>query len=294
MNVNYNDDDEENPYEKPQAKPLAKPLAKPIAPQPNPIIQSPTRSDTKGFMVLFRQRSGSTWLTKVLLDTHPDIECQGELLASGRYSEQNSYMWMNRFLNGLKKKDKNHRGPFGFKASPGQLFTDKASFYPLLDVIKERQMKIIHLRRRNIVKAAIASIRGSMLSDKCGTAHSHPNASCQLGSVNISPPEFVSNVEKRQRNEDISTALVSFLNVPSIVVDYEDLMESDEPLKDIFRFLGVSEVFNQEDTNLEFIKTTSSDLKAVVPNLNALADALKKKEDARYLFRNALYERRKF
>lgn len=118
------------------------------------IFQMPFRlafaPPQKKFLIFCRGRSGSTLLYQ-LLNQHPEINCQGELLHSPTAFPK----WRIRYYETLNRKT-----CFGFKLLTYQCtdvlkLKDTAAF---LDFFEKRGYQLIYLERKNLLRQALSNI----------------------------------------------------------------------------------------------------------------------------------------
>jgi hypothetical protein len=200
---------------------------------------------------------GSTYLTS-LLNSHPGIHGLQEELAGIKGADK-QLAWSRSYLTppfiGRYKA-------IGFTVKLIQL-ADSGSFARLL---QEMNCRIIHLSRRNRVKAVVSHINGKRLKDATGKwglfkEEDRPSA------FEIDPVEFDKVLHHREQMDRELESYVDGMQLPKLFVCYEDLLlNRDAFLNRIFSFLEVKPLKVEGAT----LKITSDDLHDVLLNFNEL------------------------
>ena len=110
-------------------------------------------SNMPRFCIFAQGRSGSTLLT-TLLDQHPHIKCEGEVLA-------NSVGNAHHFIQGKSIQYSSKKLAWGFKVKHHQLTKhQKIDPQTFLKKLSQEGWKVIYLRRENIVLQALSTLIG--------------------------------------------------------------------------------------------------------------------------------------
>ena len=181
------------------------------------------------FIVLTRSRTGSNMLM-TFLDAHPNVRAQREIFANlnGR-----SYQSILDSIYG--------KYPPGIQAVGFKLF-----YYHPLDeeapglwetILADRAIKIIHLKRRNILRTLvsrkIAGMQDLWVSSKETAVHQQ-----QLRRVSFTVEELASLFAETRGWEEEYDA--KFHQHPLITIHYEDLLANPQArFNEVTRFLGV-------------------------------------------------------
>lgn len=213
------------------------------------------------FVIIFQGRCGSTYLVEAL-DSHPEIECVGEKLASLRkkkYNADDQLGWANNFLTHMDSPGVSQKG---FKTKLRDVL-NKSGFRDLLQSLNTR---IIHLRRRNVVKLTISSFNSVRIRKKTGDWNIY-DSTHKPSETAIDSEVFASwlgGVEKRALDE---MAFVVALDLPVLTLFYEDfLCDPSSYFEQIFSFLNVP---IREVTGKSF-KSTNDDLRLAISNFDEL------------------------
>lgn len=219
------------------------------------------RSQVTPFVILFIERDGSTYMVSMLSE-HPQINIVYERFAVLR--EQNKtavdqLAWANQFFTPpLVGRDK----AVGFKTKLKDVL-DLPAFTHLL---QQKQVHIIHMQRRNVIKAVVSKINAKRLHDKTGAWNLYKESD-RLSTAVLDPSEFDTLVQERVGLDAELSDYVATLNLPILPVCYEDLLlNRAQIMGQIFDFLGVKPFAVQGKTK----KNTQDDLRQVIQNYDDL------------------------
>jgi LPS sulfotransferase NodH len=219
------------------------------------------RSQVTPYVILFIERDGSTYLSSLLMN-HPHIHAVYERFAVMQQkgaSAQEQLEWADRFLT---PNLVGRWGAVGFKTKLVDVL-DRQRFITLL---QEKGCQIIHMSRKNTVKAVISKINARRLYEASG----HWNLYTEK---NRMPPMIVDLTEidelliERQEAEHELEEYIAHLSLPTMKIAYEDLLVArDQTIGEVLDFLGVGAYRLNEST----LKHTSDDLRDVVDNFDSL------------------------
>lgn len=217
------------------------------------------RNQVTSYVLFLVGRVGSTYLTH-LLNSHPDVYALQEELAELQEQGAEAQLgWARDFLSPPLVGTKSVRG---FSVKRIQL-ADPDRFTELLH---EKQPKIIHMQRRNRVKAVVSYLNGKRLAEKTGMWGLF-NEKDRLPAFTIDPDEFDLSLKKRQQVEQDLADYVDTIKLPKLELYYEDmLVDLDGFLGSLFAFLGV----DPKQLHAEVKKNTSDDLRLVIENFDEL------------------------
>ena len=118
----------------------------------------PTKASSKKFLIFGQGRTGSTLLVNIL-NSHPDIYCEGEIFNNAQNLGKGNILFPNLLLKGKTKLFRNYA--YGFKVKIYQLTQQKkiASPRAFLKELANQNWKIIYLKRDNIFEHAMSNIR---------------------------------------------------------------------------------------------------------------------------------------
>ena len=223
-------------------------------------METVTKTPTP-FVILFQGRSGSTYLAEAL-DSHPDIDCDGERLVPLRKQGSQAQLdWTAEFLGGSEAKD---ASAVGFKTKIDDMLDREA----MADVMHRANAKVIHLQRRNLVKVVVSWFNCERVFAATGDWNIYPPQEA-LGPFAIDPEKFQRRlglaIQGRARLNDY----VAGLGLRTHSVVYEDLLvDGAKVLVDCCDFLGVEAVALYGRCR----KATVDNLRQVIKNFNALYD----------------------
>lgn len=219
------------------------------------------RPQVTPFVILFVERDGSTYMT-TLLQEHPDIETVFERFAVMKQKGQSAaeqLAWANEhWTPALVSKV----GALGFKTK----LVDVLDLDGFTRLLREKNVKILYMYRRNRIKAVVSRINARRLHEATGNWNLYKEADRQPP-MTVDLAEFHQFVREREEADNALAAYVESLQLPQMRIQYEDLQaDKDGVLKQIFTFLGVPDVAVQGKTK----KHTSDDLREVVLNFDEL------------------------
>ena len=222
----------------------------------------------KNTIILFEGRTGSTHLA-TLLQQSPKISFLGEEpaeLQSGGWLAQKD--WINRlFSDPLHFNDtriKPSAEVIGFRIK----LRDVKDLQEFKQLLEQYHVSVIYMRRLNLVKQTISSIRAIDLSKARGYYNlDHQKHKDGLPAYTISLKRFDQTLKWI---EDVDLKLQQFiqtLNQPICEVSYEELLaDRNQTLNKINQFLGVP-TFQARDV---IAKHTSDNLRDAISNFDAL------------------------
>lgn len=219
------------------------------------------RRQVTPFVILFVERDGSTFMTS-LLQTHPDIKAVYErfsVMNQKGESARDQLSWAREYWTPpfIGKK-----GAFGFKTKLVDVL-DSDGFSQLL---REKQVAIIHMQRRNRIKAVVSRINARRLYEATGNWNLYKDAD-RRPPMTIDIEEFHTFVREREEADQTLADFVAGLQLPVELVQYEELQQDkDAVLRRLFPFLGVSYLPLEGKTR----KHTRDDLREVITNFDDL------------------------
>ena len=133
-----------------------------------------------------------------------------------------------------------------------------------------KDLRVICLRRKNLIKRAISKQNLARLQKRLGKSNLDAPLQMEKLQVDIGALHlFCERVSQRQ--ESFDTWARQFEHV--LPVEYEDMVDNQQQtLDEIARFLNVSPV---RDLSSELVKTTSDDLSMAVANYQELVESLR-------------------
>lgn len=219
------------------------------------------RSEVTPYVILFIERDGSTYMIS-LLTSHPQIQSVYERFAVMRQKGtdgKEQIEWARQFFS--PPLITRYRA-VGFKTKLVDIL-DKDAF---LQLLREKNVRIIQMQRRNQVKAVVSRINAKRLHDVTGNWNLY-NEKERLPAFEIDPDMFHQYLLERIQADEELTNFTENLNLPTLKMVYEDLLVNrDQVLSRVFDFLGVDPFPVQGKT----LKNTSDDLKEVILNFEQL------------------------
>jgi len=217
------------------------------------------RNEITRYVLFLVARVGSTYLTS-LLNSHPNITAEGEALRDlEEEGAEVQLRWAREFLNPPLVS---RNAAMGFNVKLVHL-VDPAAFAQLL---QEQECKIIHLQRRNRIKAVVSRLNGRRLYKQTGMWGLFDESE-RPGAFHVDPEEFDEFLKHRERVDAELENYVDTLALPTLKLFYEDLLADEDAFLDgVFSFLDVPAKLVEGQT----LKITSDDLREVILNFDEI------------------------
>lgn len=219
------------------------------------------RNQVTPFVILFIERDGSTYMIN-MLKTHPEINADYERLDVMKQQNKtgaDQLAWVNEFLTPPLMST--HKA-IGFKTKLKDIL-DLDGFTKLL---RQKQPHIIHMQRRNVIKAVVSRVNARRLHDKTGVWNLR-DESDRLPPALIDYEQFNVMLQNREAQDRTLSDYVAQLELPKIVITYEDLLQDrNAVLGRVFDFLHVKWF----DVDGSTKKNTGDDLREAIANYDEL------------------------
>ncbi|QDO99977.1 hypothetical protein [Thalassotalea sp. PS06] len=224
------------------------------------------------FVIFAQGRTGSTVLVD-LINSHPDIFCYGEILASTVVRNVSDPVRYARGLTAFTKTD-----AVGFKVKVYQL--EKAHKQDPGKVLKDftgQGWKIVYLHRDNLLEHAISDLR----SEKTGTYHHTTKGEKKQSLVDINFDEVERVVKFREKCQ--AAEQKALVGLDYFDISYEqhlsDAEKQTDTLNRLFSYLGLPE----HQVTTRFNKVIKPDLSKVIVDYAQLEQRLKESPYQHYL-----------
>lgn len=215
------------------------------------------------FVVLFQGRSGSSWLIEAL-SSHPQIEAIGEKLAAlhvGGAVPQSR--WLASYFADRPPDGSVH----GFKTK----LTDVIDVPGFASRLVRSQCAVIWLERDNLVKQAVSWLRADELYERHGV-HNIRDPDDRMPASQLDAAELLRRTITLDRGRSQLGRFIEGLNLPTLRIRYEDLLENPESVFDVTqRFLRVDHC----SLTASLVKATSDSLAAAIANLEEVEEAFR-------------------
>lgn len=241
------------------------------------------------FALAFEGRTGSSHVVSSL-NTHPDALCYPEILADvkgprqkdvldaffeGRPVERECPHAANARYFGGRHVTKARFHAVGFKLKLQQVH-DLPGFHARL---ASPSVRLVYLKRKNLVKAAVSEINAQRLWRKTGLWNAEEPSQVQ-GGVKVNPDRLVRALERRGALERAHRAFFEICGNPRLELQYEDLLaDRDTFLSRLLAFLEL------EDLPMAggFYKNTPDCLREAILNYREVSRVLKGRGYGEYL-----------
>lgn len=226
----------------------------------------PARATALRFVIFASRRTGSSLLMD-LLNSHPDIECEDEILSHRIFSAR-------RFLEARAALSR--RPVFGFKLKVSHLatqgITDPAAF---LGRLHAEGCRIVHLVRRDRLRQALSS---AVARQRLAYHQTHAGRQLRPGPFRIDARRLIERM--RRMDTHLAGERAALVGLPHLALCYEDDLLRAETfqatLDRVFDFLGVP----RAPVSTEYLRTGTDRLTDLVANLDEVQQALRMTEYA--------------
>lgn len=243
-----------------------------------------TEGEHTKFVILFFERSGSSWLAD-MLNNHPEVSCLPEVFSLNWNSEDKEKVGqpihtteaeIKEQLNRIYTKPKTKARGFKFK------YPLQVNSYPLVADFLEQQKKdirLVFLYRKNRLKGAISSQNNRRLRAINKQSNLRVGESA-LEPLQLNIPNAVKYVKQRERADfQFFKKAKQFKHLH--VVTYEDLLvKTPEVLNGVYEFLGVN---TDHILQTKFQKVTPDSIKEAITNYDRLCKRLRCHPMEKYL-----------
>lgn len=245
------------------------------------------------FIIAGIRRTG-TGLIRTTLNNHPQVHCIGEALNFGdRFHNKRGQNCEGGYRQYLDKTPAGHvqdllmrrkmleayldqfyasieADAVGFKLMQTQM--DR--FPGVLDHLRERDVKVIHVVRENVLKTLVSR------TAKRVTGKSHTTVKTKDTTVRLEPSSLLRHLERIERQNEVWPALCA--GMPYIKTTYEDFVSNrSEELEKLLTFLNVEPM---TDLSSHFVKGNSDNLTKIISNYDEAARILKGTRFEKFLF----------
>lgn len=223
------------------------------------------------FVVLSRGRTGSTLLVD-LLRCHPAIRCEGEVLSHRIFVTSPEILIRARARLFASRV-------YGFKIRPAH-YGAQGIRHPkaFLAALQAEGWRLVHLRRRNVLRVALSSLRREQTKIVHRKVGDEPDESAPLDVPIDRLLTRMARVEHEMRTEE---ELLGAL--PHLRLTYEDDLLREgarQPALDrVFAFLGLPSV----PVSTRYLRLSTDDLSAVIRNHDEVRQALAGTRSERFL-----------
>jgi LPS sulfotransferase NodH len=219
------------------------------------------RNQVTPYVILFIERDGSTFLTSLLI-SHPEIQAIYERFAVLKQQGAGAAEQLEWARSLFTPPIFGRYSAVGFKTK----LVDVEDLDGFTRLLQEKQCHIIHMHRRNSVKAVVSKINARRLFEMTGKWNLYSETD-RLPALEIDPEEFDLLLEEREQANRVLEHYVNDLDLPTLKVTYEDLqVDQDAELKHILTFLKVKPYPVESKT----LKNTKDNLREAVANFDEL------------------------
>lgn len=217
------------------------------------------RKSVTPFVILFEGRTGSSYLV-TSISKHPNVRAGWEELVQLKpLGHEAQAEWADKALTAPLI---GRFGAVGFKTK----LRDIANPTQFSQLLRERNVKVVHMQRRNRVKVAISEINCNVLHARTGSYNVYKEDD-RLPPIRIDVAEFKSTLAMREQLDSDLKGFVDDLQLPTLDIYYENIL-LDEPntLKTTYEFIGVT----PRITKGASYKNTNDDLRNALLNFEEL------------------------
>lgn len=226
------------------------------------------KNTARGFVVFCQGRTGSRLLCD-LLDKHPDIHCDEEILSIPRWSAFHFALGKRNRAQGVTL--------YGFKVKIYQL-TNQQDIAPsgFIRTLSNREWQVIYLWRRNVLRHSLSGHMAAAKNLWHAEKESNEQKSKIEKAVYIDPDALLRDAYKRRMWLKEERSILEGINF--FEINYEDDLLTQEDrartLPQLFEFLGVAPRVFQPDT----VRTSKKDLSKQISNYEEVENRIKNSE----------------
>ena len=223
------------------------------------------------FVIFSLWRTGSNLLVN-LLNSHPEVTCEGEIFLPFINSRFKKVILPHLYLKGRQSKSKTNTYGFSFKLYQKSLFINILHGSPEKFIFNlfENGWKIIHIKRVNVLRQAISKIVASAR----GQWNDFSNKPIIRSKVNIECEKLIDEIKWFEKLSHLEEGILQ--PIPHLRVVYEnDLLRIEDHQKTadiVFRYLGLSSA--PVKTNLR--RVSSDNLSDSIENYEELMKSVHK------------------
>jgi LPS sulfotransferase NodH len=227
-----------------------------------------TSSSTTKFMIFGQGRTGSELLCN-LLDSHPNIKCDTEILFHHVFFPQ-QYIESKAALTSNKA--------YGFKGKIYQIQEiQKQDANKFLSEIVKRGWKLIYLQRRNLLRHSLSRL----VAKQRNKFHHKSNEKLNLQKVPIDTNLLLQEMETRKKYLEREKKMLE--NIDCLQIVYENDLLYQENHQDtadrIFNFLG----FESVSVKTNFQKLTPQRLSDFIENFEEVERAVARSKYSQFI-----------
>lgn len=228
---------------------------------------SEQNEETIRFALLFQGRTGSTYVTD-RVNAHRNVKMEPEVWGGWGFQLQQhefsthiekQHAWLTAFYT-----EESHPGTkaIGFKTKLSDVL-DKRYF---MNFLREYNIRIILLTRRNTIKLVISEINAKRLFNQASTWNLQ-SENDRLPSFTLDLDKFNEQLKWREEVEQWLVSYTTILNLPTMTLYYEDMLKDNQSFfAQLYDFLGVPFL----DTVGKTLKNTPNDLREIITNYDDL------------------------
>lgn len=248
------------------------------------------------FVILFAERSGSSFL-QTMLTSHPQLVCHAEVFhlrrQSGKDGRRDSIGRLSKFADPARSREyleelwcseapaATEIRAVGFKYK----YPTQTDLYPevwehLRSVDERGALKVIHLKRLNLLKAAISKQNQQVLWEERRVANLPSSDEYTVGKLKLNISDACQYMVRRKAYlEAFERRIKNFRS--RLDISYESLLEDkEETIKEVYIFLGVDTYVNTAPATK---KLTADSLREALVNYDEVVHALSGTEFEEYL-----------
>lgn len=230
----------------------------------------PITLPTNKFVIFTQGRTGSELLCD-LINTHPDIHCDTEILRKIRVLFPLQYVY--------GRAARIQQNTYGFKVKPYQLTDDqKIDPHTFLTQLYNQQWKIIYLKRLNVLRQSLSML---IAIKRKNVWHLKSSQTVDSKKVNIDPNKLIQEIERHLKYLNLEKDILT--DLPHLSLVYEaDLLNREnhqKTLDGIFDYLGIDSV----TVKTNFKKTIALPLSNYIENYEEIVHRIHQTPYAKFL-----------
>ncbi len=239
--------------------------------------------DPTRFLLMFAGRTGSTFMMDILAK-QPAVKAGMEELVWYRHRHAEEPEVAAREQRAFAERFYATEIPEGCRAVGFKTklydIVDRDDFAPLL---RDLGVRLIRMRRRNVLKLAISAMNAKRVHEKTGRWNIWSDAD-RPDAITIDVEELMARIRRRDVTEERIGAFCEQFETEPLEIWYEDLLaDVRATLERVGSFLGF-ELTQDAQERSEVRKVTSDDLRDAIANFDEVEKALEGTDYQRLLY----------
>lgn len=237
-------------------------------------------SNDPAFVIFGQGRTGSTLLTS-LIDSHPGILCEGEIINNRQRYWYGKIFFLNAFVLGRRLRHRHMCYGFKFKNHHFATYPNHSS-NAFLTLLQKKGWKVIYLKRNNFFYHALSQL----VAEHNGRQYHHKKHQGKLlrEKVHVDIEKLRFKMDQSLDNQIKATE--QFLKgIDCFEIIYEDNLEisanQQDSMNELFEYIGIS----SHQVSTDHVKINQRPLEDIISNVEEVKEYILSSQYAQYLNR---------